>query len=343
MSLLNQMLRDIEHNKATASPPFAQENAVHVSPSASKKNIQKTLIIGALISSIAVFLAYLALSKTKQTTRVISLPLAIPALKTVSKQTVNEPKPLAKIKSAPASDKPELPKIIASPVKPESTLIAKPLKVKPISHPSLNAPTAINSKSAKNSIKPAPLSMAQQANNLYQQASNTNNPQHAIRLLRQSINLTPKQSNARLLLTRLLINAGEKQSAINLLDESLIIFPKNTAFIMARAQLYLQEKNTETALQLLTQITTSSKNEAYLALLAAAYQQSKSYSQASEHYQTLVQVNSNKAEYWLGLALAQDALKQKEAAYNAYQNALKLRSLNPAITNYIQQRLKQLP
>ncbi len=339
MSLLNQMLRDIEHNKATTAPPFAQENSVHVSPSASKKSVNKTLIIGALISSISVFFAYLTLSKEKQPATIVSHPLAIPALKSVSKQTGNEAKPLAKIKSVPIGDKPELLKVIASPVKPKSTLIAKPLKVKPISRPSL----VINSKSVKNSIKPAPLSMAQQANNLYQQASKTNNPQHAIRLLRQSLKLAPKQSNARLLLTHLLINAGEKQSATDLLDKSLLIFPQNTAFIMARAQLYLQEKNTETALQLLTQITTSSKNEAYLALLAAAYQQNKSYPQARENYQILVQLNSNKAEYWLGLALAQDALKQKEAAYNAYQQTLKLHSLNSAINDYIQQRLQQLP
>ncbi len=339
MSLLNQMLRDIEHNKATAAPPFAQENAVHVSPSAIKKSVNKALLIGALISSIAVFFTYLALSKAKQTTLVISQPLAIPELKTVSRQSVNEPK----IKNAPIADKPKLLKVIANPIKPESIRVAKPLKVKPSSRPGLNVPTVINPQSTKNSIKAAPLSTAQQANILYQQASKTNNPQHAIRLLNQSIKLSPKQSNARLLLTRLLINTDKRQSAIELLDESLIIFPKNTAFIMARAQLYLQEKNTESALQLLTQITTSSKNEAYLALLAAAYQQNKSYPQARDHYQTLVQLNSNKAEYWLGLALAQDALNQKEAAYNAYQNALKLHSLNSAINDYIQQRLKQLP
>jgi len=343
MSLLNQMLRDIEHNKATAVPSFSQENSVHVSPSAIKKNVNKTLIIGALISSIAVFFAYLTLFKEKQPATIVSHPLAIPALKTVPKQTVNSLKPLAKIKSAPIGDKPELPKVISSPIKPKPTLIAKPLKEKPSSRPSLNVPTVINPQSTKNSIKAAPLSTAQQANILYQQASNTNNPQHAIRLLNQSIKLSPKQSNARLLLTRLLINADKKQSAIELLDESLIIFPQNTAFIMTRAQLYLQEKKTESALQLLTQITTSSKNEAYLALLAAAYQQNKSYPQASEHYQTLVKLNANKAEYWLGLALAQDALNQKEAAYNAYQNALKLHSLNSAINDYIQQRLQQLP
>jgi len=343
MSLLNQMLRDIEHNKATAAPPFSQENAVHVSPRASKKSVNKTLIIGVLISSIAVFFAYLTLFKKKQPATIVSHPLAIPSLKTVPKQTVNESKPLAKIKSVPIGNKPVLLKVIASPVKPKPTLIAKPLKVKPSSRPSLNAPAVINPQPTKNSIKPAPVSIAQQANALYQKASKTNNTQHAIRLLRQSLKLAPKQSNPRLLLTRLLINAGEKQSATDLLDKSLIIFPKNIAFIMARAQLYLQEKNTESALQLLTQITTPSKNEAYLALLAAAYQQNKSYSRASEHYQTLVQINSNKAEYWLGLALAQDALNQKEAAYNAYQNALKLHSLNSAINDYIQQRLQQLP
>jgi len=341
MSLLNQMLRDLEHNKTTTTSPLTPENSIHVSPSASKENINKALIVGALISSIAVFFAYLALSKAKQPVTIISQPLAIPALKTAPKQVVNEP--LVAIKNANIEVNLETALVIASSAKTKSKLVTKPLKNTLKKPSSITAPVIIAPKQIQNSIKSVPLSSNQQAEALYQQASKANNIQHAIGLLKQSLTLTPKKSNARLLLTRLLINAGEKQSATDLLDESLIIFPQDSAFIMARAQLYLQEKNSESALQLLTQTTIPPKNEAYLALLAAAYQQHKSYTQSNIHYQTLVQLNANKAEYWLGLALAQDALNQKKAAYNTYQHALNLHSLNPTVTDYIQQRLQQLP
>jgi hypothetical protein len=80
MSLLNQMLRDLEQKKNSDNPLFAQENSLYVSPNASKKSINKTQIIGVSISSIVIFFTYLALSKAKQPT-MISQPLAIPALK----------------------------------------------------------------------------------------------------------------------------------------------------------------------------------------------------------------------------------------------------------------------
>ena len=127
-----------------------------------------------------------------------------------------------------------------------------------------------------------------------------------------------------------------------LLDESLVIFPHHSSLLQARAQLYLQAKNTTAALQLLTRITTPTQNESYLALLAAAHQQNKTFGQASTYYQTLVKLRPDKAEYWLGLGITQDALDQQQEAYNAYQQALKLNTLNTAVTDYIKQRSTKL-
>ncbi|MBE0470885.1 MAG: tetratricopeptide repeat protein, partial [Methyloprofundus sp.] len=323
---------------------FAQESSVHLSPNASKKSVNKGLLIGVLLSSIAVFFVYLAISKPKPTTAIVSKPLAIPALKLAPKQPISQAKHLALINNITIDAQPKPLESTASLVKPEPMpVVAKALKNTAKTLPNLSAPTVIEPPQAENSIKAAPLSMTQQAKSLYQQALKANNTEQAINLLKQSLKLAPEQSNTRLFLTKLLINTGEKQAATDLLDESLAISPQATVFIMARAQLYLQEKNPQRALELLTQMTAPPQNEAYLALLAAAYQQHKSYTQSSVHYQTLVQLNPDKAQYWLGLALAQDALNQKQAAHNAYQQALNLHSLNPAVTDYIQHRLQQLP
>jgi len=341
MSLLNQMLRDLEQKKNTDNPLFTQESSIHTSPSASKKNVNKAQIIGVSISSIIIFFAYLALSKAKQPI-IISQPLAIPVLKTPPQQISKEF--VVPIKVAHIKAKPKLPSaIVATSIKSKPAKKTKRLKTRPKKASRMTAPVIIAPKQTKNSIRSTPLSTKQQATALYQQALESHNSEQAIYLLKQSIELAPKQMSSRLRLIQLFINSGKKQNAINLLDKGLVISPHNIALIMARAQLYLQEKNAESALRLLKQISMPVKNEAYLALLAAAYQQHKSYVHSRIHYQTLVQLNPNKAEYWLGLALAQDALKQKEAAYNAYQQALKLHNLNSAVTNYIQHRLQQLP
>lgn len=152
MSLLNQMLRDLEQKKNSDNPLFAQENSLYVSPNASKKSINKTQIIGVSISSIVIFFTYLALSKAKQPT-MISQPLAIPALKMLPQQIAKAS--LVSIKGTSTKVKPEPLATIS--VNPKPVLNTKQLKSSPKKGSSIMVPIINPPQPAKNSIKSCPI------------------------------------------------------------------------------------------------------------------------------------------------------------------------------------------
>ena len=84
------------------------------------------------------------------------------------------------------------------------------------------------------------------------------------------------------------------------------------------------------------------QDETYLGLLAATYQQKNNYSKSLEVYQKLVTINPDKAEYWLGLAIAYENQAEKPQALHAYQQALNKNPLKTVIVSYIKQRISIL-
>ena len=128
-----------------------------------------------------------------------------------------------------------------------------------------------------------------------------------------------------------------------MLDQSLILFPQNIEFIKLRSQLFLKNKQAGAALQILTQIdATYVQDEAYLGLLGAAYQQRNIYAKSLSIYQRLLTINPEKAENWLGLAIASENQGFKQQALDAYQQALNKNTLKPVIVSYINTRISIL-
>jgi tetratricopeptide (TPR) repeat protein len=127
------------------------------------------------------------------------------------------------------------------------------------------------------------------------------------------------------------------------LDDSLALFPNNLLFIKTRAHLYVQQKNFAAAVNILERIDADTVDDSpFLALLAAGYQQLQHFPQAARIYQRLSQIQPDKAENWLGLAIAQDKLNQSQAAVQAYRQALDKKTLNAEVVSYIKQRLTAL-
>ncbi|HEY8095301.1 MAG TPA: tetratricopeptide repeat protein, partial [Methylobacter sp.] len=207
--------------------------------------------------------------------------------------------------------------------------VAAPIKNRPI--PPNPSPT--NQTTAK-----------QRADILYRQAENNfDNPSVIVYKLEQALNLDPRHLKARLLLAKTLHNQGQADKTAEFLDQSLALFPDNLQFINTRAQLFLQQKNPDGALRTLQRIdSTNSSNETYLSLLAATYQQLQSFTNAANVYQKLVTVNPEKAENWLGFALAQEKLNNPKLAREGYQQALSKNTLKQSVANYIKQRLNEL-
>ena len=80
----------------------------------------------------------------------------------------------------------------------------------------------------------------------------------------------------------------------------------------------------------------------YFALMASLYQRNGQSGKAFEQYSQLIQSNDTVADWWAGLGIAADQLKQGRQAVFAYQQAMTLPGLNRALESYIGQRLTAL-
>lgn len=219
--------------------------------------------------------------------------------------------------AAPAK-KPRIPAALPAAPKPEKLQTARPL------------PPA----------KPA--SSRRQAETLYRQAQPDSSSATSRTALQEALLLDPLYLPVRtLLLQTLLKSPADRAEALTLAEDSLQLFPDNLLFIKTRALFYIQEKNFADAAGLLETIPADNIDDTgYLALLASAYQQLQRFPQALSIYQRLSQIQPEKAENWLGLAIALDKLNQPAAA--AYQQALDKNTLSPVVVDYIKQRLSAL-
>lgn len=109
------------------------------------------------------------------------------------------------------------------------------------------------------------------------------------------------------------------------------------------AKIAVIQQQDEQAIQLLeAHLSEAERDENYRALLAGLYQRTGLHLEAANHYRRLLSVFGDKPAYWLGFALAQDALNQAQVAAQAYQRVNQYADLQPQVRTYVQQRIAAL-
>jgi MSHA biogenesis protein MshN len=110
-----------------------------------------------------------------------------------------------------------------------------------------------------------------------------------------------------------------------------------------KARLALLNGQAQEAIDLLeAELSIAEKHEQYRALLAGIYQKTAHYPQAATSYKRLLEVFGEKPAYWLGYALALDALEQKANALQAYRRLSEYTNLQTEVRTYIEQRIAAL-
>lgn len=354
MSLINQMLRDLEQRTPKTPEPAEPLKIRTASNTGGKPNRFW-------------FIALLALPAFYAWQNRPSQPLT-PTIPATGKATPNQvqtgaidvspalaataPTPAATTTIMPPAPAPlpPSPQTEAQAATPAPQIAAavpeKPLiKPAPPAKPAEKSPENPGIKPAAAPLKPEKSATPrQQAEALYRQAQQSASLPAARDFLRTALEIDPLYLPARTLLLQTLLKSHASDAEIGFFAEnSLQLFPGNLLFIKTRAHLYVQQKNFKAAVNLLEQIDTDSvEDSAYLSLLAAGYQQLQAFPQASRIYQKLTQIQPDKAENWLGLAVALDKLNQTQPAAQAYRQALDKNSLNSQVVDYINQRLSAL-
>ena len=336
MSLLNQVLQDLEKRKATGdiAEPF-QINQVKAVTVTTKKTpyLLITLIVLTCIIIILSYFLYIRQSVNiytpvlQQTSAIADKKVVTPASHNITIKEPQQKKPALqlakklKLKQHALNDKVTTQQVQVTQIK----IPQAPIKQK------LKAPA----------IKT--LSPEQKAEKLYKTAKKQHNIVEQQKHLESALKLNPQHINARLLLSGILLQQGQTEKTTKILEQGLTLFPKNMRLINLRSQLLLQNKHAQVALTLLRRLdATYVQDETYLSLLASAYQQNNNNENSLNVYQKLVTINPKKAEYWLGLAISLEKQGNTRQALNAYQQALNKNTLKIVIVSYIKQRISIL-
>lgn len=144
----------------------------------------------------------------------------------------------------------------------------------------------------------------------------------------------------RSLLASVLISMGEQAEAQRLLKKSLQLHGENRILKKLQSRIWLQQSEPAKVIDLLTiSPPLLSEDSEYFELLAGSYQQKGEPDQAARIYYQLLQHNSQVPRWWVGLGYALEQTQRFPEAMTAYQNGLKIPSIDSGLKNYARQRM----
>ena len=319
MSLINQMLRDLEQRKDTLKIPVT--TALPMAHSEQRWKLKPVLfIVFSLLGLIVLFLQREDLLNN----------LDQQLLRGTHNEVVPANPTLAN-RDAPVAPPPKMVSETAVPVALAPTVNQPPLAL------STPTPTAASATATAPTPLPAPNTSTTVAENLPVSEANQIKPQP-----HRQLKLRPRSKPA----LKAKTPASDITQAIqNDTSPPPVMAEHNPITLQTqwlKAKTLLSQKQGQAALRILESSAPKTSNETYLALLGAAQQQIGKTYQASTTYQQLLRQRPEKAEYWLGFAIAQEHNGNTSSAREAYDQALRKNSLATPVIEYIKQRQSAL-
>ncbi len=127
------------------------------------------------------------------------------------------------------------------------------------------------------------------------------------------------------------------------LQEGLKQNSKQTHFAMLLARLQVERNALPLALETLEKTLPYADQQAdYQAFVAALLQRQNRHKEAITHYQLALQMSPNSGLWLMGLGISLQALQRKEDARDAYKRAIESRNLSPELQAFVVQRMKEI-
>ncbi|MDC8854116.1 tetratricopeptide repeat protein [Shewanella algae] len=176
-----------------------------------------------------------------------------------------------------------------------------------------------------------------------QQAKELGQLDKAMSAYAEALRLNDANHNARQELAALFYGRGELDKAAVLLRQGAESYPQQPTFWLLLARVQKARSELPLALASLQQIADGSELGREKWLLQAEIGQSlKDWPLVQQSYLSLIRQDASQGRWWLGLAYAQDARGDYDAAKASYQEALKRQGLSSDARDYIENRLAQI-
>ena len=148
---------------------------------------------------------------------------------------------------------------------------------------------------------------------------------------------------ARQALVALLLEGGRGADAERVLQGGLKSKPEHTGFAMLLARLQVERGAVEQATATLEKTLSYADRQAdYQAFFAALLQRQNRHKEAITHYQIALQLAPDNGIWLMGYGISLQAAQRTDDARDAFRRALELRTLNPELQAFVQQKLRGL-
>lgn len=186
-----------------------------------------------------------------------------------------------------------------------------------------------------------PAELAEKAVIRAEKAIDGNNLKLGLSEYNNALRYNPSDEVTRQKLAALYYGQANTRKAFDLLQAGIRLDNNSEALRMALSKLLIRENQQEAALTPLLHLPPSPSRD-YLSLRAALAQKSNQDEIALESYQSLVQVDSDNARWWLGLAIQEERASNIEAAQKSYQSALTKVGLSSQSQQFVRERIRIL-
>ncbi len=161
--------------------------------------------------------------------------------------------------------------------------------------------------------------------------------------LRQALNDDPLNHNARQLLAGLLVEEAHQGEAIALLQDGLRLAPEQTWFALVLARLQVEAGDRNAGLATLQSgLPMAGNDPEYHALLATLLQREERHDEAVGHYLTALRSDPAMPNWLVGIGISLQAMGKLADATEAYARAQQTGMLTPDLAQFVNQRLKQV-
>ncbi|WP_261894356.1 tetratricopeptide repeat protein [Vibrio cyclitrophicus] len=236
--------------------------------------------------------------------------------------------------SAPKGNKIEIP---------EPIYVASVTKKEPVS---ISGEVAISGGSENNGmlIEQVELTSDQLSANAQgraQKALDANDLTGALKGYTEALRYTPRNEDVRQKLAILYFGKGDTRKAYELFQSGIKLNINSEKLRLGLSTLLVKANQAEAALSPLVHLPPNPTKD-YLAMRAALSQKSQQEEIALESYKNLVDIDSDNARWWLGLAIQQERQLDFTAAKESYQGALTRVGISSQSQNFVRDRLKIL-
>ncbi|MEX0899235.1 MAG: tetratricopeptide repeat protein [Gammaproteobacteria bacterium] len=160
---------------------------------------------------------------------------------------------------------------------------------------------------------------------------------------RDALGHDASHTDARLALANVLAANGALREAEVQLQQGLRIAPDAAALAERYARLLFERGDLAGAIGVLVNSAPPvSSNPDYHALLAALQQRAGNHAAAASTYAALVDARPTQGLWWMGLGISLEAEQRNDAAYSAYENALRDARLSAEVVAFVRERVAVL-